>query len=291
MTGRVFNIQRFSLHDGPGIRTTVFLMGCNLNCRWCHNPEGKHYDIRLQYDSKKCIGCGACVNACPQGVHTVTAEGHSVAFDKCEGCGKCIEVCPAGALSFSGREYTPEELAKLICRDRSFYKDIGGVTFSGGEPLLQADFVAETARICREQGVPSVTVDTAGLLPRAAFEKVLPFVDHFLFDVKAASEEVHKAGTDVSNRLILENLRWLDQQGKNIYIRVPVIPDINDDPEEIRQIGDIVHQLKSVKELRLLPYHTFGREKYATLGDAMPECFPVPEEEIMENLRRIARCF
>lgn len=291
MTGRVFNIQRFSLHDGPGIRTTVFLMGCNLNCRWCHNPEGKRHDIRLQYDHKKCIGCGECAAACHENAHSVTSSGHSVAFEKCVGCGKCIEACPAGALSFSGREYTPEALAKQVCRDRSFFKDIGGVTFSGGEPLLQADFVAETARLCREQGVPSVTVDTAGLVPRAAFEKVLPFVDHFLFDVKAASEAVHIAGTGVSNRLIMENLRWLDQQGKNIYIRVPVIPGVNDDPEEIRRIGDIVYELRSVRELRLLPYHTFGREKYEILGDPAPECFPVPEDETMDNLRRVARCF
>lgn len=291
MTGHVFNIQRFSLHDGPGIRTTVFLMGCNLDCRWCHNPEGKRYEIRLQYDRKKCIGCGACVSACPVDVHSVTAQGHAVDFKKCTRCGACVEICPTGALSFSGKTYTPQELAKAVLRDRSFFKDIGGVTFSGGEPLLQADFLAETARLCREQGVPSVAVDTAGLLPRSAFEKVLPYVDHFLFDVKAASEEIHIAGTGVSNRSILENLCWLDQQGKNIYIRVPVIPGINDDPEEIRKIGDLVHGLTSVRELRLLPYHTFGREKYETLGDPLPELFRIPEEENLEELRREARCF
>lgn len=291
MIGRVFNIQRFSLHDGPGIRTTVFLMGCNLNCLWCHNPEGKSYGIRLQYDLKKCIGCGACAQTCTKTVHMVTAEEHTVDFGRCGGCGKCIAVCPAGALSFSGKEYTPEELTKLILRDKNFFKETGGVTFSGGEPLLQADFVAETAKRCKEQGVPTVTVDTAGLVSQEAFEKVLPYADNFLFDVKAASEEVHIRGTGVSNSRILENLRWLDAQGKNIYIRVPVIPGINDDPEEIRKIGDIVQELTSVRELRLLPYHTFGREKYATLGDPMPTCFPVPEEDTMDELRRIARCF
>ena len=291
MTGHVFNIQRFSLHDGPGIRTTVFLMGCNLNCRWCHNPEGKRYEIRLQYDRKKCIGCGACAAVCPEKVHHLSDGRHDVAFEKCTHCGKCIDICPAGALSFSGRTYTAQELTKLILRDRSFFKEIGGVTFSGGEPLLQADFLAETAKLCTEQGVPSVAVDTAGMLPLSAFEKVLPYVDHFLFDVKAISDEIHMAGTGVSNRMILENLRWLDRQNKNIYIRVPVIPGINDDPEEIRKIGDLVHGLTSVRELRLLPYHTFGREKYETLGDPVPECFQIPQEETMDELRRIARCF
>ena len=291
MTGTVFNIQRFSLHDGPGVRTTVFLMGCNLSCRWCHNPEGKDSRIRLQYDEKKCIGCGACVSVCPEKVHAVTPEGHRVAFDRCVICGKCIETCPAGALGFSGRQYTAEELARELCRDRSFFKDTGGVTFSGGEPLLQADFLAETARLCREQGIPSIAVDTAGAVLRQAFEKVLPFVDHFLYDIKAVSEAVHIAGTGVSNRLILDNLQWLDAQGKNIYIRVPVIPGINDDPEEIREIGNRMHSLSSLRELRLLPYHTFGREKYQTLGDPMPECFPVPDDETMDKLRRIAHCF
>ena len=291
MIGRVFHIQRFSLHDGPGIRTTVFMMGCNMNCLWCHNPEGKCYDMRLQYDKKNCIGCGACVAACERQVHTVTQEGHTVSFENCGGCGKCMEACPSGALSFSGKEYTPQQLAEQIARDRNFFKEIGGVTFSGGEPLLQAEFVSQTAKLCKEQGVPTVTIDTAGLVSREAFEKVLPVTDHFLFDVKAISEEVHICGTGVSNSGILENLRWLDTQGKNIYIRVPVIPGINDDPEEIRKIGDFVHTLTSIRELRLLPYHTFGREKYETLGDQTPVCFSVTEEETLNKLNRIARCF
>lgn len=288
MTGRVFNIQRFSLHDGPGIRTTVFLMGCRLSCRWCHNPEGKDSRIRLQYDKKKCIGCGACETVCPDGVHQLDGAEHRVRFSDCTGCGKCVEACPAGALSFSGREYTPQELAELVTRDLPFFHDGGGVTFSGGEPLLQAEFLAETAKLCRELCVPTVAVDTAGFLSRSAFETVLPWVDHFLFDIKAATERIHLAGTGDSNRQILENLRWLDQQGKNLYIRVPVIPGLNDNEEEIRKISQIAHSLSSLRELRLIPYHTFGREKYAILGEPEPELFPVPDEETMNRLRKIA---
>ncbi len=288
MTGRVFNVQRFSLHDGPGIRTTVFLMGCSLSCRWCHNPEGQDSRIRLQYDKKKCIGCGACQAVCPQGVHRLDGAEHIVRFSACTGCGKCVEACPAKALSFSGREYTPWELAEQVARDLPFFQDSGGVTFSGGEPLLQAEFLREAAKLCRELGVPTVAVDTAGLLPRSAFETVLPWVDHFLFDIKAATERIHIAGTGASNRQILENLRWLDQQEKNLYIRVPVIPGWNDDEEEIHKISQIAHSLSSLRELRLIPYHTFGREKYAALGDPEPEPFPVPEEEAMNRLRKIA---
>ena len=291
MTGLVFNIQRFSLHDGPGIRTTAFLMGCNLNCRWCHNPEGKSTRIRLQYDEKKCVGCGACQAECPEGVHIVTPERHGAAFHRCVGCGRCVAACPAGALSFSGRTYTAEELAERICRDLDFFRETGGATFSGGEPLLQPEFLAETAKLCKEQGVPSIAVDTAGSVSWTAFQTVLPYTDHFLFDIKAASENVHIAGTGRSNRQILDNLRRLDGQGKNIYIRVPVIPGINDDPKELREIGDIVHALRSVRELRLLPYHTFGREKYQILDDPVPERFPVPGDEMMDKLRRAARCF
>ncbi len=286
MIGRAFNIQRFSLHDGPGIRTTAFLMGCNLRCRWCHNPEGLGREILLQYDAKSCIGCGACAAVCPKGVHGMEA-GHEVRFDLCVGCGACVTECPTTALSFSGKEYTPEELSRLLSRDIPFFKSEGGVTFSGGEPLLQAEFVAETARLCRAAGVPSIAVDTAGLVSREAFRTVLPYVDHFLFDIKAFHEDVHMAGTGVSNGRILENLRWLDAQGKNLYIRVPVIPGINDAPQELAAIGALVRTLHSVREFRLIPYHTFGREKYQTLGLEKPACFPVPTEEKMEELRRI----
>ena len=186
---------------------------------------------------------------------------------------------------------TPQELHKKLMRYRPYWKSNGGVTFSGGEPLLQADFVAEAARLCREQGVPTVAVDTAANVSRACFEKVLPFVDHFLFDVKAGSDPVHFAGTGTHNTLILENLRWLDQQGKSIYIRVPVIPGINDSEEEIAAIGRLVKTLTSVRELRLLPYHTFGREKYKMLGYPEPECFSAPSEEQMQKLCLIAGCF
>lgn len=291
MTGHVFNIQRFSLHDGPGVRTTAFLMGCNLRCRWCHNPEGMQFAFRLQYDAKQCIGCGACAAVCPAGVHSVTDREHPLHFDACTLCGACIKACPAGALELTGREYTAEALAEQLCRDLLFYKEQGGVTFSGGEPLLQADFVAATAKLCRERGVPTVAVDTAGMVPRAAFEAVLPYTDYFLYDVKAVSNKVHRQGTGESNHMILENLRWLDGQGKAIYIRVPVIPSVNDAPEEIAAIGELVHSLRSVQEFRLLPYHTFGREKYATLGESLPECFAIPDDKTIEQLQHIAGCF
>ena len=282
----VFNIQRFSLHDGPGIRTTVFLMGCSLRCRWCHNPEGLEEKLRLQYDKKACIACGACEAVCPQDVHKLTQQ-HQVRFDLCRLCGKCIAACPAGALQYSGKYYTPEALTQNIVRDALFYKDGGGVTFSGGEPLLHADFVAEAGKLCKAKGVPSVAVDTAGNVSWEAFESVLSVTDHFLFDIKAATETLHIVGTGQSNLQILENLYRLDSQGKTIDIRIPVIPGFNDKEEEIRKIGQIIGSLKSVREVRLLPYHTFGREKYETLGLAKPECFPVPQGEVIKQLEKI----
>lgn len=284
--GTVFHVQRFSLHDGPGIRTTVFLAGCTLRCRWCHNPEGLDSRIRLQFDAGRCITCGACQQVCPHGVHELM-QPRRFQPENCVLCGKCIDACPAGALQYNAKCFTPQELAALIVRDLPFYKTEGGVTFSGGEPLMQADFLVETARLCREQGVLSVTVDTAGNVPWGAFEKVLAVTDHFLFDIKAASEEAHIRGTGASNRLILENLRRLDKTGKHIYIRIPVIPGFNDDPEEMAAIGDILAPLRHAREVRLLPYHTFGREKYGTLGLPEPACYPVPSEEEIRELEKI----
>ena len=288
MTGKVFNIQRFSLHDGPGIRTTLFLMGCSLRCRWCHNPEGLQGEILLQYNEKECVGCQACRKVCPNGVHQFDEQKvHILAFENCALCGKCMEVCPAQALTKSGKVYAAQELAELAVRDRFAYKNNGGVTFSGGEPLLQADFVAETAKICRELGTPTIAVDTAGNVPWENFEKVLPWTDYFLFDIKAGSEEAHLKGTGYSNRLILENLKRLDETGKPIYIRIPVICGINDSEEEIKKIAVIAAEISHAVEARLLPYHTFGREKYLTLGYGEAELFAAPDEEQMTKLRQI----
>lgn len=280
--GNVFNIQRFSLHDGPGIRTTFFLMGCPLRCVWCHNPEGMEERIQLQYSEKECIQCGACVAACPQAVHEIKAAEHQVFFDRCKLCQNCIKVCPTEALQLSGKAYTVEELVSLGIRDVPFYKNQGGITFSGGEPLLQPRFVAEIAKQSKAHGVPTVAIDTAGDVEWGAFEKVLPYVDYFLFDLKAASEEVHIFGTGCSNKRILENLFRLDKTGKKLFIRIPLIPTVNATMEEMKKLAKMVKELQNVVEVRVLPYHTFGQEKYTTLGYAEPKVFPTPDDQTLQ---------
>ena len=279
MQGKVFNIQSFSTHDGPGIRTTFFLMGCSLKCRWCHNPEGLISKIQLQYNDKECIQCQMCAKICPQNVHRFEDGKHLVDFEKCTLCKSCIEICPTGALSQNGKIYSAEELASEGAKDNAFYKEIGGVTFSGGECLLQADFVSECARLCKVKGVPTVAIDTAGNVHWDAFEKVLPYADCFLYDLKAYTEACHIKGTGFSNVRIIENLKKLDACNKPIYIRVPLIPGVNDLEEEMQAMAKLVHSLKNVKEVRVLPYHTFGREKYVTLGYEESELFVSPSDD------------
>lgn len=286
--GHVFHIQRFSLHDGPGIRTTVFFMGCSLRCRWCHNPEGLRWEIALQYDSKKCVSCGLCAALCPNGVHRFSEGGvHLVDFTRCSLCGQCIRACPSGALLYSGRDYSPEELAALCSRDLPYYRNGGGVTFSGGEALLQASFLRETAQLCKQRGVPTIIVDTAGNVPWSAFEQVLPWVDAFLYDVKAYHEDLHRSATGASNLEILENLKRLDQTGKDLYIRIPVIPTVNDRTEEIRAIAGFLQPLTHVRQIRLIPYHTLGRSKYAALGLPEPPNFGAVDESTLALLEAI----
>ena len=241
----IFDIKRASTVDGPGIRTAVFFKGCNLDCKWCHNPEGKSPELELALMTEKCIGCGVCKEVCKNP-------------DSCALCGECAENCPAEARKLYGRKYTADELYEIISADIDYYRSTGGgVTFSGGECMLYPDFVAELAEKCAKSGV-SVAIDTAGNVPWSSFEAVLPHVSLFLYDVKALDPELHRRGTGADNLLILENLERLLQTGREVIIRTPVIPAYNDGT-----------QLKLIKKYcsdrglhhELLPYHAIGESK------------------------------
>ena len=248
MNATIFDIQRFSVHDGPGIRTTVFMKGCNLRCAWCHNPEGLESRIAPRFFANECIGCGSC-----GGNHTL----------------ENAKLCPAEAIRPSGREVTADSLMTELLRDRAFYASGGGVTFSGGECLLQSDFVAEVcARLCRE-GIDTA-IDTAGLVPWENIAKTLPVCDLYLYDVKCASSDLHRRFTGVTNEPILANLRRLAATGAKIWIRIPVIPDFNDNADELSAIAEILASLDRVDAVALMPYHNLGIRKYQTLGMTPP---------------------
>ncbi|MBO5416211.1 MAG: glycyl-radical enzyme activating protein [Clostridia bacterium] len=267
MKGTVFNIQRFCLHDGPGIRTTVFLKGCPLRCRWCHNPAGLSPNIQVQFLEDKCVGCARCASTCK--CHTLAGAEHILNRADCRKCFECIENCPSGALSMCGEVMTAEELFSAVMADKDFYETDGGVTFSGGEPLLQSDFVREVAELVRQAGY-TVTVDTCGEVPWEAFQTVLPVTDLFLYDVKAMEPELHKSATGVDNLRIQENLRRLDGCNKDIWIRIPVIPTVNDTVEEMTKIAELLTTLSTVKRVTLMPYHSLGNHQYKALGYVYP---------------------
>ena len=217
----IFDIQRNSFVDGPGIRTTVFFKGCNLRCKWCHNPESQSFEKQMMFYKDKCTGCGKCREVCPNHLK------------KCDFCGKCELYCPADARKVCGREYTPAEVFAEVIKDKAFYDNSGGgVTFSGGECMLQLDFLCEILEKCKSAGIHTA-VDTAGNVPWKSFEKILPFTDLFLYDIKAFGAELHRKGTGVSNELILENLKNLSGRA-DIIVRIPVIGGYNDNDEEIR---------------------------------------------------------
>ena len=245
----IFDVQHGSTADGPGIRTTVFLKGCNLNCYWCHNPEGKSPLKQLAFFKEKCIGCNLCKEVCknPNG---------------CIECGQCVEFCVREAKKSYGRFYSEKELFDLIYADRIFYNATGGgVTFSGGECMLYADYVAKVAKKCKEANI-SVAIDTAGNVPYESFEKILPYVDLFLYDIKAIDKDLHKKGTGKENILILENFKNLVKEGKRVIVRTPVIPNFNDG-EELQKIKDFCKAYGV--EHQLLEYHTTGKTKEEAL--------------------------
>ena len=276
----IFEIKRFAVHDGDGIRTTVFFKGCPLKCVWCHNPEGISAAPQLSYIANKCIGCGECVGVCAVGAHSFSDGKHVFDRTKCVACGKCEEVCLGSALKLYGREMTVDELLPILLEDKDFYDNSGGgVTLSGGECLCQADFCAELLRELKERGVHTA-VDTCGFISREAIDKVLPYTDIFLYDVKAFDENVHVRCTGHSNQKILENLKYIDEKGKKIEIRIPYVPEYNSDQTE--KIAALLGTLKNITKVKVLPYHNYAGSKYEALGMVNTLPSDVPEQSVID---------
>ena len=309
----IFDIQRFSWRDGPGIRTVVFFKGCNLRCFWCHNPESQSVEAEVLFYEEHCIRCGKCVQVCPHGCHSFTGgppsvpptrgeDGPAVAkeetvgehrFDRagCDVCGRCAEVCYSDALQLCGRPATVEDVAVEVLKDVQFYRmSGGGVALSGGEPLLQAEGCYELLRRLKDldPGI-STAIDTAGHAPWSAFEQVLPVTDCLLFDVKTWSSDLHRRVTGVSNTLILENLRALKGRDVQIIVRIPVIPGVNDHSDEVRAIVSELEDFDNVAKIELLPFQTMGVVKYRALGRATRQASETGQvlPEVMERLRAV----
>lgn len=265
-TGRIFDIQRFSIHDGPGIRTNVFLKGCPLRCKWCHNPEGLEIHPDLSYNADRCIGCGACAAACPYGCHTIGEQGHSFDRSRCVVCGKCCEVCYTDALERLGREVTVREVLDEVLKDRPFYETSGGgMTLSGGEPLYQPRFAAALLAGAKEEGL-HVCIETSGFCSEETLRSVMEHVDIFLFDIKETDPVRHEEFTGVSNEVILRNLQLLDDAGKSVVLRCPVIPGFNARDEHFRQVALLADSLRHVLRVELEPYHPLGISKSERIG-------------------------
>ena len=286
MKGRIFDIQRFSTHDGPGIRTTVFFKGCPLRCRWCHNPEGLRPEPQIAFAPDRCIACGDCAAACPEGAHRLerAAAGRAVhAFDRarCRSCGTCAAACASGALETVGREIEAEDVLREVLRDRVFYETSGGgLTLSGGEPLLQPAFAAALLRAAKAEGLHTA-VETSGFAPWKDLDALAGSVDLFLYDIKETDPERHREFTGVPNESILGNLRKLHAGGARIALRCPIIPACNDREDHFAGIAALMRELPGLAETELLAYHPLGQGKGARLGAEPPASLPasMPDRE------------
>jgi len=281
VSGCVFDIQRFSLHDGPGVRTTVFLKGCPLRCLWCHNPEGMSGRPEVSFHVAKCVACGECVRVCPNGAHRLQAAtpGSSAVihiYDRgsCDVCGRCTEVCDTGALEFIGRAMSVDDVMKEVNPDRVFYATSGGgLTISGGEPLAQTAFTLALLRAAQEAGIHAC-LQTSGFASWQQFQQLLPLASLFLFDCKETDAQRHKDFTGQSNSLILENLRRLHAAKAKIQLQCPIAPGFNDREDHLEGILTLAQSLPGLEGVRLLPYHPLGKSKLERLGYKGPCASP-----------------
>jgi pyruvate formate lyase activating enzyme len=289
-SGLIFNIQKYSVHDGPGIRTTVFLKGCPLHCVWCHNPEGISHQREMMVLENRCIGCQQCRLACRYGTEIPGDSALPPRSEVCELCGACVEACPTQGRQIIGQEVDVDQVLEAVLQDQLFYEDSGGgVTFSGGEPLSQPQFLRGLLDACRERGLHTA-VDTCGLARREDLLAVAALADLFLYDIKFMDEAKHRRYTGVSNDLILENLQALGRVHSQIWVRVPLIAGINDDPADLEATADFAATVPGVRQVNLLPFHRNGLPKAIRLGHESREVeLDSPDEESMGRAEEVFR--
>ncbi|WP_240205687.1 glycyl-radical enzyme activating protein [Vibrio sp. CyArs1] len=278
-TGVVFDIQKFSVNDGPGVRTAVFMKGCQMKCVWCHNPESLSAQKQLAFNADKCVGCRRCEQVCPNNVHSFDAEGnHNVDFDACQTCGQCVDACMQDALKIYGKEMTVEQVFAEVIKDKVYFdKSGGGITLSGGEALKQFEFCLALAKMCKANDV-HVCVETNGASKTEHYRMIAPYVDLFLFDYKATGDELHKTLTGMTRRLVDTNLQLLNEINASVILRCPMIPGYNLSDDHFAAIAQHAKSMTNIQKVEVLPYHNFGKEKATEIGKTYDVDAEMPDD-------------